>query len=95
MDSSGLNPSPGDLTLSHWVSFSLSLSLKMKILEYLVVLVVPWGKILLLIIAVRIPKAGAALPSLGIQREKKDEEAQKRVAASPKTPCQQFLYLTI
>lgn len=71
MDSSGLNPSPGDLTLSHWVSFSLSLSLKMKILEYLVVLVVPWGKILLLIIAVRIPKAGAALPSLGIQREKK------------------------
>lgn len=46
MDSSVLDPSPEGLILSHWVSFSLSLSIKMTILEYLVAFVVPWGKIL-------------------------------------------------
>lgn len=55
--------------------FSLSLSLKMTILEYLVALVVPWGKILPFgsqnPIALRIPEAGTAFPSLGIQKEKR------------------------
>lgn len=45
-DSSGLNPSPEDRTLSHWVSFSLSPPLKMMILEYFVAFVVAKGQIL-------------------------------------------------